>query len=249
MLVEKIKNRLRPWKWAAIRLCRRISAAYNRRRYHEVLVLGDSHVMVFLDRKFKQHFPSKYFHVECVQGATASGLENPNSKTQAYPLFKKALDRFNREDVVVMLGEVDTGFVIWYRSQKYNQSIEQAFEKAVETYASLLGEISKEYNLICISTPLPTIEDGNDWGDIANLRKEVTASQNERTDLTLRFNQEIERHCHELKARYVSLDTESLGVNGIVSKKLLSLNSADHHYNKDVYADMIIDGLKPYITE
>jgi len=54
-----------------------------------IMVLGDSHAQIFMFPLFKIFFPLIKFDVCSVGGATASGLENPNSKTQAYKNFKK----------------------------------------------------------------------------------------------------------------------------------------------------------------
>lgn len=51
--------------------------------YQEILVLGDSHSGVFRNILFRQSFPRCFFNVVAVTGATASGLQNPNSQTQA----------------------------------------------------------------------------------------------------------------------------------------------------------------------
>ncbi|HEX5338950.1 MAG TPA: hypothetical protein VFW53_10985, partial [Gallionella sp.] len=149
----------------------------------EILVLGDSHSPIFNHPRFKAAFPDLSFDVVTVIGATASGLENPNTKTQAYPIFKQASQRSVAKTVMVMLGEVDTGFVIWYRAQKYRESVTAMADCAIASYSRFLLELKTRHEVVCISTPLPTIQDGNDWGEVANARREVTASQAERTAL------------------------------------------------------------------
>lgn len=205
----------------------------------EVLVLGDSHTPIFDHPSFKNNFPSLQFNVVTVIGATASGLENPNTKTQAYPIFKHALQQSSANKVIIMLGEVDTGFVIWYRADKYNESIDTMMNKAINSYSNFLLEVAAQFDVICISTPLPTIQDGNDWGDVANLRKEITATQIERTALTLQFNQQIEIFCQQHNITYIMLDTESMGDNNIVSADLLNQDPDDHHYDSEHYAALL----------
>lgn len=142
----------------------------------EILVLGDSHSPVFNHPLFKEKFPNLFFNVLTVIGATASGLENPNSTTQAYPVFRKAVGQTAAQQVIVMLGEIDTGFVIWYRAEKHQESVSAMMDKAITSYSRFLTELKMRFEVVCISAPLPTIQDGNDWGDIANARREVTAS-------------------------------------------------------------------------
>lgn len=208
-----------------------------------ILVLGDSHTPIFHHPLFRQAFPTLTFEVVTVIGATASGLENPNTKTQAYPIFKKALTYTSADTVIVMLGEVDTGFVIWYRAQKYQESVAAMAERAISSYSKFLLEVAAQARVICISTPLPTIQDGNDWGEIANARREVTATQRERTDLTLQFNRQMQTFCDTHGICHVMLDDASLGPNGLVKEALMNRNANDHHYAPDVYAGLLTERL------
>jgi hypothetical protein len=209
----------------------------------EILVLGDSHSPIFNHPLFKEKFPNLLFNVLTVIGATASGLENPNSKTKAYPIFRKAIKQSTAKQVIIMLGEVDTGFVIWYRAQKYRESVAAMMDKAIASYSGFLAELKMRFDVVCISAPLPTIQDGNDWGDIANARREVTASQVERTALTLEFNRVMQGFCMQNGIRYIMLDDLSLGDGGIVKADLLNSDSSNHHYDQDQYSRLLVEGL------
>jgi len=209
----------------------------------DILVLGDSHAPVFNHPLFKERFPDLSFNVLTVIGATASGLENPNSKTQAYPIFREAVKQTAAKQIIVMLGEVDTGFVIWYRAQKYQESVSAMMYKAISSYANFLAELHESFDVICISAPLPTIQDGNDWGDIANARREVTATQADRTALTLEFNRTMQQFCLKNDIRYIMLDDLSLGDGGIVKAELLNSDHSNHHYAQDQYARLLVEGL------
>jgi hypothetical protein len=209
----------------------------------EILVLGDSHSPVFKHPLFKEKFPNLFFNVLTVIGATASGLENPNSTTQAYPVFREAVRQTAAKQIIVMLGEVDTGFVIWYRAQKYQESVAAMMDKAVASYSKFLTELNPHFKIVCISTPLPTIQDGNDWGDIANARREVTASQVERTALTLEFNRIMQGFCAQNNICYLMLDDLSLGEHGIVKTELLNSDCNNHHYDPDQYSRLLVKGL------
>jgi len=214
----------------------------------EILVVGDSHAEVFEDPMFRQAFPQYYFHCVVVPGATISGLTNPKSKTQAMPIFRKEMERSSARKSIVLLGEVDTGFVIWYRAEKYRLSVDEMFERALENYRNFLGELSERFETVCVSTPLPTIVDDQDWGEVANLRKEIRATQRERTDLTLEFNRRMEEYCRERSIAYLSLDEESLGADGVVKRELLNRNPTNHHYDRERYASMLIRGLRQLPT-
>ena len=214
-----------------------------------ILVIGDSHVQVFKYWLLDLLFYNYKFHVKSVPGATASGLENPNSKTQAYSKFKAALEADDEYyKVVVNLGEVDTGFVIWYRAKKYKESVSNMYQKALDNYMNFINTVNLKYDTIVISTPLPTIEDNNDWGEIANLRSEVETTQIDRTKLTLKYNKSIEVFCNSNGINYVNLDYDSLGENKIVKKTLKNKNSKDHHYDKFNYSMLIYKNLKKIIN-
>lgn len=210
----------------------------------EILVLGDSHSPIFSHPSFTKFFPEFCFNVVYVIGATASGLENPNTKTQAYPIFNDALNRSTAEKVIVMLGEVDTGFVIWYRAQKYQESVSLMRDRAINSYSKFLLEVSARFHVVCISTPLPTIQDNNDWGDVANARREVKATQLERTALTLEFNQKMQAFCLQQNISYIMLDNMCVSKFGMIRKELVNRNPNDHHYDPDAYSVLLIEGLR-----
>jgi hypothetical protein len=216
----------------------------RRLMFDEVLVIGDSHAHVFYSRRFNSYFPHHFFNVVIVGGATVSGLKNPSSATQALPVFMTGLKNSKAASTIVLLGEVDTGFVIWYRAEKYKTPVVTMLDQAIENYKNLLVEISKKSRVICISTPLPTIQDGNICGDVANARKDVKATQLQRTDLTFEFNKQMHEFCDRKGFTYLSFDHESVGENGLVKPSLLSSNPKDHHYDMQKYADMIISKLK-----
>ena len=138
----------------------------------KILVIGDSHVKIFT--KLEMYFPDYSFDVTPVSGASISGLKNPNSVTQAMPIFEMKIRKFKGKICVINLGEVDTGFVIWYRVQKHGISVNDALNTTILNYIDLIKKIPNSITVICISSPLPTIQDSQDWGEVANLRKEIT---------------------------------------------------------------------------
>ena len=141
----------------------------NRTTVRNIIVLGDSHALVFLSRRFRRYFPLTKFDVCSVGGATASGLDNPNSLTAAYEMFSNKLSSVPENSIViVMLGEVDTGFVIWWRSQKSGEGIELMLGRAIKNYTKFISELDSSHRPLVISTPMPTITDDNEWGEVAN---------------------------------------------------------------------------------
>jgi hypothetical protein len=212
-----------------------------------VLVLGDSHALVFSSEQMKTQFPEHTFEVTSVGGATVSGLKNPNAVTQAMPQYIAAMQTTSATTAIVMLGEVDTGFVIWYRAQKYGSSVEEMLEQAIGNYQKLLRDIAEKFQVICVSTPLPTIGDDTQWGEVANLRKEVKTSLSDRTRLTVRFNALMESFCMQEGISHLNLDKLSVDERGLLKESLRNPDPNDHHYQPSAHALMIAPLLRPIL--
>jgi hypothetical protein len=138
-----------------------------------------------------------------------------------------------------MLGEVDTGFVIWYRSQTKQISVEESLNLTIDIYTRFIAHINRSRKLI-VSTPLPTIKNRQDWGEIANYRKEVTATQFERTRLTIEFNSRVRQFCCANNIQYLSLDKQALGANGLLKDEFYSRDPLDHHYDRDAFRQILL---------
>ena len=84
----------------------------------KVLVCGDSHTRIFsYCNKQQSQFT---FNVCEVGGATAQGAVNPNSKTDALGIFSTKLKNTpNADKVLIMLGEVDCGFLGKVKTLQY----------------------------------------------------------------------------------------------------------------------------------
>ncbi len=219
-----------------------------KRNKKKLLILGDSHCEVFRSPIFKEGIFKDYdLTLELVYGATISGIENPNSKTQALPIFEKAYKAQNPEIVVIMLGEVDTGFVLWLQAEQKSLSISDMLDKCVEKYSRFLASHLGTKKTIVISAPLPTIKDGQDWGDIANARREVKATQKERTALTIQLNEKINGICSEMGIEHINLDKICLGDDNVVSQILLNEDPNNHHYDNNIFAPLLSKKLKKHI--
>ena len=70
-----------------------------------IIVCGDSHTGVFRFMNNKQK--NIHFDVCEVGGATAQGMVNPNSKTNALPIFINKIKKKKADKIIIMLGEVD----------------------------------------------------------------------------------------------------------------------------------------------
>ena len=218
----------------------------------KVLVLGDSHSNIFSRRiafLFKKLFLNKFEFLVCsVPGATISGIENPNSKTNTAVIFQKALNKNTQcEYCILYIGEVDTGFLLWYKFEQEGLDLEDLFNLTIDKYTGLVQKVFElGYKPIVISTPLPTIKDGTDYGPIASARKLIKATQIERTKLTLRFNSRMKDICLKKKYGFVDLDNISIAPSGVVRTFLLNLNRKDHHYNPITHSLILFYALKNF---
>jgi len=208
------------------------------------LVLGDSHVCIFERWPFTVFFPFVNFDVCMIAGATVSGLANPNSTTKAMPKFNEAIQSRNFSKVIVNLGEVDAGYVIWYRAEKNEKDVNSMLSDALNKYSEFLLKIKeKSTDVTVLSAPLPTIRDNNDWGEIANLRKEVKASQEQRTLLTIKFNQHMELFCQQNGLSYLNFDSTCLGNNGTLRPFFYNKDKNDHHYAYNAYSYIVVKAM------
>ncbi|WP_216351889.1 hypothetical protein [Brevundimonas sp. LM2] len=124
------------------------------------LVIGDSHVDAIVAGTKHLTLPCKSI---LVGGATAVGMRNPNSATNALSQFRDAVIPARSNAIpVLQLGEVDCGFVIWYRAEKLGDSIEAQMLASIKAYFGFVDE------LLCAGYPtvvvtgavIPTIRDG-----------------------------------------------------------------------------------------
>ena len=158
----------------------------------KIIVCGDSHTRVFRFMNNKQNI----FHFDVCEfgGATAQGMVNPNSKTNALPIFINKIKKSKKEDkIIIMLGEVDCGFVIWVRSKRYNISVDKQTENSTENLFKFIEKIINNFSyskedIIVTGSILPTIKDSTNKKYLNGARCEVDVSQKIRTAKTLEYN-------------------------------------------------------------
>lgn len=214
--------------------------------------IGDSHVQSFEYLSREYLLPQTDMRFCVVQGATNLGLANPHSQTQAMPIFMAYLKSLGSKHYVVFcLGEVDCGFVIWYRADKHGTPIREQFELSLTNYAGLIeAGLSKvpAANMIICSVPLPTIPDHQlVQGEVANKRLGITATQKERTELTIEYNGRLEELCRKSGMHYLDLQESTLDKHtGVVAKDFLSHNPLDHHLSPGKLSNLIVRQLQQF---
>ena len=206
-----------------------------------ICVLGDSHARIFDYCNTKQN---KYiFDVCAVSGATAQGCVNPNSKTNALPIFVNKIKTANTkyEKIMIMLGEVDCGFLIWVRSKRYGISVDAQLDLCIANLfnfiqTKLINSITSSYSpneIIILGIHLPTIKDNTKKQLLAGARSEVNVSQYDRTQKTLQYNNILKQKSAEAGYNYIDITDEIIGTDGIVKPYYLNANPYDHHLESD----------------
>ena len=209
--------------------------------------IGDSHLRVFESIQYATYFRHTVFKICMVVGATAMGIPNPMSKTKARRVFDNYLNKTpKRDSLLFLLGEVDCGFLIWFKNQETGEEIEELFKKSMTNYKLFLGETKRmrfEDILVC-SVPLPTVISYSNY-DKDNLRHKIKASFKDRTKITRRFNHSLMDVCKDLDMKFVDIERLSIDTKtNLVQKRFINPDKLDHHMNKDEFARIVVKALK-----
>jgi len=218
----------------------------------KILVIGDSHTHVF-NYINKNH--QNIFDVIRVDGATAQGAVNPNSKTNALNIFKRKLSNCKGKYsyIIIVLGEVDCGFVIWYRAKKYNISVNNQLNKSVTNLFNFIHNEVKRYfsndRIILLGSILPTIADNVNKKFLNGARSSVTNSQQQRTKLTLRYNNELKERCTKNGYNYIDITEETMNKkSGLVANKFKHEDKFNHHLSSQKTHQLWLNKLSAIIN-
>lgn len=220
---------------------------------YPIYYLGDSHVRYF--RRAAQQgllAPGELTGLE-VGGATAVGMRNPNAKTNAIGRYREWIGDKPRDAVVVThLGEVDCGFVIWYRAAKYDERVQAQARQSVEAYFEFVDELIDAgfQRIVITGATLPTISDEDLVGEVVEKRSSITATQRERTDLTLQYNRALAGEAQRRGLPFVDIANDVIDpTTGVVSRRLRNRNPEDHHMDVDIAAVHWARVLRPVLAD
>ncbi len=221
---------------------RRIAARLLKRRH--VLCIGDSHIRVL------EHVdaPRTWFRVKPLDGATATGILNPKSRSGSFTIFTSYLRRAKPwQQVIVQLGEVDCGYVIWDRAARHGISLEEQLDSTLQSYATFIASVAAMgfQRVTILSVPLPTIgDDPRLRGQVARVRQGVSATQAQRTQLTLAFNERLRERCDELGVEFVDVSTDLYdAATGLIARRYVRPTHHDHHLADAPYAKLVTEQL------
>jgi hypothetical protein len=208
---------------------------------------GDSHTAVFRQVARERDLPRTWLDAVPVRGATALGLVNPNSKTRALPVFREVIDKLPLDrPLLFMLGEVDCGFLIWYRAQHKAVSVDGEFETSFRNYTTFLEGLLQEgrKRLVVVTVPPPTIREGQQ-GAVANARREVSASLHDRTELTRAYNARLRTWATANKCQFLDYEDELIDpATGLVREDLRDADESNHHLDVHKHARIVAAQLR-----
>jgi hypothetical protein len=189
-------------------LAPRLSLSLEAMMHSNFLLLGDGHIAYFPRALQIAGFLGWQYQTCEVPGATSAALRNPNSAVNAFSRYRDFLrDKSRQATVILQLGETDCGFVMWYRAQRHNETIADQLRVSMAAYLGFLHEIRYMgfIDIVITGATLPAIQDGHDWGESNDKRREVIATLAERTKLTLDYNKALQGHARELGLRYLDI--------------------------------------------
>lgn len=208
----------------------------------KITVLGDSHTLVFKHYKGTDY----QFNVGVVHGATARGAINPNTKTNSLAIFKDNLEKTKADKIAIMLGEVDCGYLIWYKNKFEGLSVESQLEESLSKLSAFVKlYVSRYYqpeDIILIASPPPTIEDNTDKKFLAGARASVDTPLRERMELTLEYNRRLKEMAAVEGYRYIDI-MDKVTEDFKVKDEYRSEDPHDHHLNSKTTIDLWIDEL------
>ncbi len=212
--------------------------------------LGDSHTKIFIYIAQQYLWFHTRFKFCIVEGGTAMGLVHPRSKTQALSTFRSYLQKISTNEALLFcLGEVDCGFLIWHRAEKYGVSVSEQFDLSLKNYIYFLNEVKKQgfKSIIVCSVPLPTILDQQTWGEVAKLRSGIKATLKKRTELTIQYNLELRNVCKKKDYFFLDFEKNILNPNkGVIDDCFRHPNPFDHHLNEKKISPTIVKIIREY---
>lgn len=212
-----------------------------------VLVIGDSHSLIwdYIDKRGL--IPRYRFIVKHVHGATSQGINNPNSKTDALNIFERAINEYfeDCEYIMISLGEIDCGFAIWYYSDQFGISVDAQLERSLTAYKEFLtNKILQKFKaeqVIIMTSVLPTIEDQTRKEFLNGARSKIKTSIRDRTQLTLRYNQELRNIAQDCNVHCLDITPDILDERtNKIKNKFKNKNIYDHHLNAEASSSVYV---------
>ncbi|MCK9284826.1 MAG: hypothetical protein M0P39_11145 [Rhodocyclaceae bacterium] len=219
-----------------------------------ILILGDSHAGVFEYIFDNGLLLPHVINCEIVGGATAYGLNNEASSTGAFRKFQEGFHRFEHYDViVVMLGEVDCSSALWLKATKENRPAGEYLSHSMQGVRRLVDWIRRQEGkrkLVLAGSILPTVKDSQLDNQALEARRKIRVGQRARTDLVLRFNEELRNLAATLDVSYMDITAPTLDPEtGLVIDDVLVQGRVDHHHSQSETAAYWVSELRRVLAD
>jgi|GEM_PF-6201173 len=180
---------------------------------------GDSETTLY--EGLGDYFLHLDFHVARIPGATALGMVNPNSRTNALGIIQERL-RFIPLDAFVLfnLGVVDTSLVIWWQRQELGLPISTQFEKSLLNYTSFILQAREQgrRNILVSNLTLEILKDEYRKGVTNNHRKDIQATCYQMHDLARKYNARLRVFCRDNDLIFIDFEEDSWDVQNLEVK-------------------------------
>ena len=209
----------------------------------QVLVcVGDSHLEPLRSVQRRRLLPATLLRITVVTGATASGIANPNSSTKALPRLQAAAAMLSRGcPVLVCLGEIDAGFLVFLRSQRDGLPVRELTDEALARYQEFITRelLDRGARLMMLSASMPTVDSYSTWAGLGGARRQVTATRERRAAETRYWNEQCEAWCKSVEGTWLDLTEETTGPDGRVRAEYLNEDPEDHHLHPERYGNLV----------
>jgi hypothetical protein len=208
----------------------------------KILGLCDSHGGVLEYIHDRGLLRPHLINCEIVGGATAYGLSNDESITQAFRKFTHAVARFADYDtMVIMLGEVDCCVAMWNRAERRQEPVFEQIAPALHGIQRLVDWLRAQgkRDIVILGSILPTVADGERALQLDAMRRAIGAGQRQRTELVLAFNEQLRQLAQRNGLPYLDVTEETLNrATGLVDPAFLIDGAVDHHLSQEKSAPL-----------
>lgn len=162
-----------------------------------------------------------------IPGATAYGLANPESETNARKAFINFIESFPSYIPLLCVGEVDCNSLPWL-SNTYKQP-ELSIMSSIQSLFQFTDEFNKKF--ILPSVILPPVESFQEL----TIRKHVSANKIERTELVKFYNLLLKEGCDRYGHCYLDITTPTTNIDGFVNETFIRSSTDVHLMPHKVY--------------
>ena len=100
-----------------------------------------------------------------------------------------------------------------------------------------------------VSVAPSTIDDYAKWKGLGSARREVTASIEERTALTVAYNHELAAWARRTSSAFLDLDPDLLDPStGLVVPRFIHADPTEHHLDPDALTEVLVERIQELLA-